>query len=57
MSIYLANLTDGSVIEYQEKTVSVLKIERDFPLLFMDDHIFSPEDNRMWLFDIPYCVR
>lgn len=57
MSIYLANLTDGSIIEYQEKTVSVLKIERDFPLLFMDDHIFSPEDNRMWLFDIPYCVR
>lgn len=57
MPIYLTNLTDGSIIEYQEKTVSVLKIERDFPLLFMDDQICSPEDNGMWLFDIPYCVR
>lgn len=38
--VYLANLADGSIIEYQEKTVSVLKIKRDFPLLFMDDQIF-----------------
>lgn len=55
--VYLANLADGSIIEYQEKNSFSSKNKKGLSIAIYGWSNFSSEDNGMWLFGIPFCVR
>lgn len=54
--VYLANLADGSIIEYQEKNSFSSKNKKGLSIAIYGWSNFSSEDNRQWDVAIRYPV-